>query len=128
MKSLIIGAVSAAALVGAFGLETTATAAPGASSCFYTQQLTTFRPDGLRTIYASAGRQATYRIDLATECNALADTGAQLEVSPVNGAVCSPRGMDVAVVSNASRASCVVQAITRLTPEEAAALPSRLRP
>ena len=126
MKRLITGVISAAALMGAFGLETQATASPG-GSCFYTQQLTTFRPDGLRTIYASAGQRATYRIDLAIDCNALNDPGAELVVSPTNGAVCSPQGMDVGVVSAGLEARCVVKAITRLSPEVAAALPARLR-
>ena len=127
MKRLIIGAVSAAALVATFSLEAVATAAPGSSSCFYTQQLTTFRPDGLRTIYASAGRGATYPIAPGTGRTSRAGTRAPLGSSAADGAVCSPRGMDVTVVSNASRSSCVVQAITRLSPEEAAALPARLR-
>ena len=68
-------------------------------NCFRLSQLSNTRPDGDRRIYLRVGVNSFYRIDL------------DLKVS--EGGVSEP---------------CFIKSITRLTPEEAAAIPRKVKP
>ena len=120
-----------AAAVAAFAGAQPGSAQPHASdNCFRLSQLSSTRPDGDRRIYARVGVNTFYRIDLASRCSALPFEGNHLVLTPTPGSdmICRPIDLDLKVSENGVQESCFIQSITRLTPEEAAAIPRKARP
>ena len=86
-------------------------------------------PDS-RTVYIRVGINKIFRIDLASECPELQDPVAHL-VTTLRGSawICRAIDLDLKVSDGHGFVSpCFVSKLTRLTPEEAAALPKKLRP
>ena len=132
--------IACAATLGLAALATVAHGAPktGAAqrSCFSMRQLQGTRPDGDKTIYARVGLHDIYRLDLAFRCTSLANQNG-LVLIPAGGRddICGPldldvraRGIGVGGIGGGGSEPCVIKSITRLTPEEAAALPRKVRP
>lgn len=101
-----------------------------ADSCFRMSQLQSTRPDGDRRIYARVGVNTFYRIDLAHRCSSLpyADNGLVLVPAGGNDLICRPLDLDLKVNDHGALEPCIIQSITRLTPEEAAAIPKKAKP
>ena len=134
---------SITAIVAMLGVAALATAAQGAPkagatqrSCFSMRQLQGTRPDGDKTIYARVGLHDIYRLDLAFRCTSLANQNG-LILTPAGGQdnICGPLDLDVRArgiggggISGGGSEPCVIKSITKLTPEEAAALPRKVRP
>ncbi len=106
-----------------------AIAAP-AGSCFQMSQLQNTLPDGDQRIYARVGVHDIYRLDLAFRCSALlSKEGIVLIPAGGNNLICTPLDLDLrARELGGSSTPCTIKSITRLTPEEAAALPRKVRP
>ncbi len=110
-------------------------AAPAAQAegaqCFYSQDWDGWKatPDS-KAIYIKVGVNKIYRIDLARECPTLQSPYAHLITgTPTGSAICTAIDLDLRVSDNGgSRVACIPSKITRLSPEEAAALPKNLRP
>ena len=111
-------------------------AAPAANAdpaqCFYSHDWDGWKatPDS-RTIFIKVGVNKIYRIDLARECPNLQAPHAQLRTdTPGNSAICTALDLNLQVADGlgGSKVSCIPSHITRLSPEEAAALPKNLRP
>ena len=99
-------------------------------SCFRLSMLSNWRPDGDRRIYLRVGVNTFYRVDLAARCTSLPYEGNHLVISPTPGSdmICRPLDLDLKVSENGVREPCFVKSITRLTPEEAAAIPRKAKP
>ena len=126
-RALCTFAVTAAALL--CGVQAAA-AEPSHDSCFRLSMLSSTRPDGDRRIYARVGANTFYRIDLASRCAALPFEGNHLVLTPTPGSdmICRPIDLDLKVSDGGVSESCFIQSITRLTPEEAAAIPRKAKP
>ena len=125
-KTLVLAAMAAA--LAAQGAP--ATAAGYSGNCFSLHQMQSTRPDGDQRIYARVGLHDIYRFDLAFRCPALLSQEG-LVVEPAGGkdSICSPLDLEVrARELGGGSTSCNLKSITRLTPEEAAALPPKVRP
>ncbi len=78
------------------------------------------------TLYIRADGGRVFRIGFANPCNTASSYTLILHPVSNNGVVCSAIGLDIAVRDTRER--CVPSTLERLTPEEAAALPAKVRP
>jgi hypothetical protein len=103
--------------------------AAGAGQCLYIQQITGTKADGMRTVYARAGRHDVWRIDLSADCAPLADGGGKIVVSPRgSGSICGASDLKLAVEAPGGSQSCFVGGLRKLTAEEASSLPANVAP
>ncbi|MHB8286668.1 MAG: DUF6491 family protein [Caulobacteraceae bacterium] len=104
---------------------------PKANQCFYSNQFEAFHPINDHAFYMRVNINDIYRIDLAQSCPELTYPSARLD-TVVRGSdlICGPLDWDLRVGQNGEHFStpCIVSAQTRLTKEEAAAIPPKLRP
>ena len=99
-------------------------------SCFRISQLQSTRPDGDKRIYAKVDSGEVFRLDLKSQCpELLHDHGVVLTPAAGNDVVCSAIELDVAARNvDGGSAPCFLDTITKLTPDEVAALPRKARP
>lgn len=123
--ALILAATAAAA-----GLAASASAQPEPQrQCFYTTQIRSTQPVGDRQVNVLVNLRDVYRIDLADRCENLRSPQRVLSItSPSGTAICGPAEARVAVLVDGFRQECFVDRITKLTPDQVAALPKRDRP
>ena len=123
-------AVAALALAGA---ATTASAqgqsTPG-RQCFSPTRVTAVQPVGDKQVNIRVGNRDVYRIDLAVPCNQLRQPQRVITVRPLASgvSVCSSADFVLGAEVNGFTEQCAVSSITKLTPDQVAALPNRERP
>ena len=120
-------AVGALAAVGAIcAALPAAEASPAAGACLRINNIQNSKMDGPRTLYVRADGGRTYQIEFAADCNTAA--AYSLVLHPVNNdnQICSPIELNVRVRDTGE--FCEPRTLSRLTPEEAAALPAKVRP
>ena len=101
------------------------------NECFWSRNVTSFAAPDDHTVYIKVNLHDVYRLDLMIACP---DVDWDQRVALVSnhgagGSICSP--LDAEIVSHAQglgRQRCPVKAISKLTPEEIAALPKRAKP
>jgi hypothetical protein len=146
--------LASAALIGAAALvafaQPAARAAPAASappaaapsgrdSCFRTTDIRSHRAADSRTLFVRLTNREVFRIDMAGACLSGAGPSDPLVIRsrPGSTLACRPIDLDISVargvgttssLRSAARTPCIVQSMTRLTPDEVAALPARSRP
>jgi hypothetical protein len=142
-KTRLILAAAGVALSGA-ALSTTALGArrealatppppPGTGlprgQCFRSHDIRNHVIAGDRTLLLNAGRD-TYRVTVDGNCLAGAMDSDPIVTREPPGAsiICKPIDMDLAVSKNGFGSRCMVDSIVKLTPQELAALPKKLRP
>ncbi len=125
-KSLIM----AGAIVASIALFAEGASAAPAKSCFQMSQLQSTKPDGDQRIYARVGLHDVYRLDLAFRCSALlSKEGIVLIPAGGQNLICTPLDLDLrARELGGVSTPCNIKSISKLTPEEAAALPPKVRP
>ena len=105
-----------------------------ARACFYPDTLVNFRTSGDSIAYIKAGRNEVYELRAAGFCRNLASARALAitDVSAMGSRACvgDHVGMFVSApgLDSGADVPCRVQVARRLTAEEVAALPERLRP
>jgi hypothetical protein len=99
-------------------------------NCFRMSQLQSTRPDGTKRIYLRVNVNQYYRIDLAHACSSLpyADRGIVMVPAGGNDLICAPIDLDIKANDHGALEPCFIKSITRLTPEEAAAIPKKVKP
>ena len=127
-RALFIASAVAAVAFAAAALP--ASAASANDNCFRLSQVSSTHADGDRKIYVRVGVNSFYRIDLAHRCASLPYQGNHLVLTPTPGSdmICHPLDLDLKVSENGAHESCFIQSITRLTPEEAASIPRKVKP
>ena len=124
MKFLISAAVVGLAAASAFA----ATAAEPAAkqSCFWTRDLRNHTVADDHTLYFDVGGRAVYRVTTSDNCLAgtVSSDPIVLRQRGASGQICRPLDLDLSVRG----ARCIVSSLTKLTPEEKAALPRKVRP
>jgi hypothetical protein len=126
-------AIAAAAL-----LTLTATAASAADNpakpvakneCFWTRNITGFAAPDDHTVYVRVSFRDVYKLDLMVSCPDVNWNERIALVSRGGSNICS--ALDAEIVSHATglgRQRCPVKTLTKLTPEEIAALPKHAKP
>ena len=121
---LAAGALAAAGAVCA--ALPTAEASPSEAACFHLENIQGTKLDGPRTLYVRADGGRTFRVEFAADCNTAAAYSLVLHPVSNNDQICQPIELNVRVRDTGE--FCEPRAITRLTPDEAAALPAKVRP
>jgi hypothetical protein len=129
MYRLISLAAGLAAAAGVLvGAAPAAEASPAGShtTCFRLSDIQNTRMQGDRTLFMRSSTGAYYRMDFAADCN---NAGSEpLILHPVDNSdeVCGAIGIDVRV--RGTGAACLPTQLTRLTPDEVAAIPPADKP
>ncbi|MBS0360856.1 MAG: hypothetical protein JSR98_05720 [Proteobacteria bacterium] len=136
MKTPLAIAASAAILalgVGAAAQADQKTDAKPASrdQCFWARNVTSFAAPDDHTVYVRVNQRDVYRLDLMIPCPDVNwNQRIALESSHgAGGSICN--ALDAEIISHATglgRQRCPVKTLTKLTPEEAAALPKHAKP
>jgi hypothetical protein len=116
-----------AMLAGALTLAPPAVAHPHEqNSCFWTRDLRNHTVGDDHTLYFNVGGRSVLRVETSGACLAGVSSSDPIVLRDraSTGQVCSPLDLDI----SARGARCIITGMTRLTPEEAAALPRRVRP
>jgi len=102
-----------------------------AADCFRTGQIRSHTIADNSTALINVDGRAIYRIGTSNACFAGATSSDPLIMRnpPGSTIVCKPIDMDLGVkVSGGPSNRCIVSSITKLTPDEVAALPKKLKP
>lgn len=100
--------------------------------CFRMSEMRGWKPaPDARGIYYRVGLHEVWFADLSGACPMLRSPGAHLVNKVTNDLICSPIEFDLRVSDNIrgfAPMPCLVKSYRQLSPEEAAALPPKLRP
>ena len=124
MKAVLVLAAAAA-------LAAPALPAAAADACFRTHDIQNHRKVDNNTIYVRVLNKDVYRVTSSTPCFAGATSNDALVIKVIGASdsVCRPIDLDLAVRTGPVGTShCIVSSITKLTPQEKAAIPKKLRP
>ncbi|HWU26647.1 MAG TPA: DUF6491 family protein [Rhizomicrobium sp.] len=103
--------------------------AEGVQRCFTGADLTNWHAADTRTIYLRIGVNRIYRVSLARECQTLRYFDAKLLLEMRGGhTVCAPVDLGIKAGEGGVFEPCFVQSLNELSPEEASALPAKLKP
>lgn len=137
ISRLSLAAVAAFTLAGAAvaqgqpvpaGTEPGPEAAKPERACFFNRDVRGFAAPDDKTLYLRVRSKDIYRLDLKGRCPDLDwETKIGLD-SRGSSSICAPIDVQVRVRGPIGVTRCPVSEITRLTPEEAAALPRKSRP
>lgn len=120
--------LSALALAAALALPAGAAQAQQSRQCFVLRNMDGTRAADSRTLYAKVSRDI-WRFDMSGACLSTASSDG-LIVKPLGGraTVCGPLDLDISGRNGGITTPCIIKSLTKLTPEEAAALPTNARP
>jgi hypothetical protein len=119
----------AAALVLA-GSMAASTANAASSSCFWSSEYWRWKAADAKTIYIRVGIKRFFRLDLSAACHNIEMSNVFL-VTTIRGSnlICNGIDWDLrATQDGGSAEGCIVKSMTALTPDEAAAIPSKFKP
>lgn len=132
-----IAFLAAAAMVGLNACAPSAETADGGSmasrterQCFDSDRLTNFTVDDTHTVYVEAANRDVYELQIAGGCTQL-DSAFGLQITPSTGGssrLCIGEAANIRAGTTGSTGPCRARVSRMLTPEQVAALPSRLRP
>ena len=99
-----------------------------AQVCFRPDDVENFSAPDDRTVYVKVTRKQVYRLDLFGPCPDV-DWAQEIAIQSRGASwICSPMDATVITRSPMGPQRCAVQKMSRVTPEELAALPKRSRP
>jgi hypothetical protein len=127
--SLRLAAGALAAVVAICATLPTAEAGPagdGSGACFRLENIQNSKMAGPRTLYVRADGGRTFRIEFAGDCNSASSYSLVLHPANNNDQICHAIELNVRVRDTGE--FCEPRTMVRLTPDEAAALPARVRP
>ena len=134
LKSLMAagGALTAvfalAAALPAAADKPPAAAAKARQACFFARDVNSFSAADDRTVYVKVGVKDVYRLDLFNSCPDIDWNWSIALQSHGSDWICSPMDATIIARSPIGPQRCEVNKVTRLTPEEVAALPKKARP
>ncbi|WGU41314.1 DUF6491 family protein [Phenylobacterium sp. NIBR 498073] len=131
MQRLILAALAAAALAAPALAQEPAKPAGPSNQCFRMSQIDNHTKGDDQTVYLSVRHRDVYRLGMSGNCLAGASSNDALVMAPTAGVdlICRPLDLDIKVHTNPGMLSpCIIKDITKLTPEQAAALPPKIKP
>ena len=102
-----------------------------AADCFRTGQIRNHTVFNKSTVLINVDGREVYRIGVSGSCFAGATSSDPLVIRnrPGSTTICKPIDLDLGVkIAGGPTTRCIVNSITKLTPEEVAALPRKLKP
>jgi hypothetical protein len=123
--AVIAGALALSSLASSHAL-----AAEPARQCFWLRNIDNFTvSDDEQTLYLRSSPHDIYRLDLASRCIGLGfKTNVGIKSVTGAGSICEPLDIDLIVRENGMRTPCTVTGLHKLTPDEIALLPKKLKP
>lgn len=131
MQRLILAALAAAALAAPSLAQEPAKPAGPSNQCFRMSQIDNHTKGDDQTVYLSVRHRDVYRLGMSGNCLAGASSNDALVMAPTAGVdlICRPLDLDIKVHTNPGMLSpCIIKDITKLTPEQVAALPPKIKP
>ncbi|HZL00891.1 MAG TPA: hypothetical protein VFC47_13450 [Caulobacteraceae bacterium] len=128
---MVRGSVIAAGLIGLSATAAAAGPAAGQSApCFFINQWQGWKAPSPDVLYLKVNMNEVYRVELSAGSPELQWPDAHLiSVSRGSDSVCSPLDLDLAVADlGGIREHLIARSLTKLTPEEVAAIPPKYRP
>ena len=124
---VLIAALAALGLAGAAHAD--APAAKPRMQCFFTRDWSGWRSPDEKTIYLRVNVSTIYQIDLSYGSSLLTWPDSHL-INEVRGSdsICSPIDLDLKVANDHVVEPLFIKAISRLTPEQVAAIPKKYLP
>jgi hypothetical protein len=125
---IVIAAVAALGLAGVARAD--APAAKPKSSCFRSRDWSGWRAPNKETIYFRINVKDIYQVDLEAGGSTLLTWPDSHLINEIHGvdSVCSPIDLDLKVSSDHIVIPLFVKSITKLTPEQVAAIPKKYLP
>jgi hypothetical protein len=123
---ILMAALAALGLAGVARADTPAAAKPK-SSCFFARDWAGWHAPNKETIYFRVNVRDIYQVDLSAGGSQLLtwpDTHLIHEIHGVDS-ICSPIDLDLKVASDHIVIPLFIKAITKLTPEQVAAIPKK---
>ena len=130
MTRLIQGLAAAAAVTLAASAAVAAPTAETRTPCFFITQWQGWKSPSPKVLYLGVNMRDVYKVDLAAESTWLNDPSVHL-VSEVRGSdsICSALDLRLSVADTGGfREPLFPVKLTKLTPEEVAAIPKKYRP
>jgi hypothetical protein len=129
MSRLILSLASGALVLGVAASASAQTSKP-ARQCFTRDQIGAVQPVGDKQLNVQVRQRDVYRIDLAIPCPGIRQPARIFDISPISSgaSICSGADIRLGVIVSGGRNECVIDKITKLTPDEVKALPNRERP
>ncbi|WP_293904724.1 DUF6491 family protein [Phenylobacterium sp.] len=83
-----------------------------------------------QTLLIDGGNKSTYRVTVGGAClgGAVSSDPIITREPPGSQIICKPIDMDLAISRSGFTTQCIVQSIVKMSPEEVAALPKKLKP
>ena len=135
MQRLVLAAaltaLSAAALAAPALAQEPAKPAAASNQCFRMSQIDNHTKGDDQTLYLSVRHRDVYRLGMSGNCLAGASSNDALVMQPTAGVdlICRPLDLDLKVRTSPGMLSpCIINDITKLTPEQVAALPPKVKP
>ena len=121
MKPSVLG------LIAATALSSFATAA--SADCFRLSDINGHSIGNKDTLYLSVRRKDVYQLTMKGSCLAGAMRGDPLITESFGGGpICKPIDLNLKIGTSAGPSACIIDKIEKLTPEQIAAIPKKLRP
>jgi hypothetical protein len=126
---LALATLAAAPAVSAAAPAAQADPARASTPCFRLSDLGGHTIASSDTLYYSVRRKEVYKFNFSGSCLAGVTTSDPLVLEPLGASsqICKPMDLNLGVAGPMSR-RCIIKSIERLTPEQAAALPKKLKP
>ena len=118
------------ALLAVAGLAA-ATPAPAAqNSCFRMSDIRNHTVADAHTLYLSVGSKDVQKVTMAGACLAASSGSDPLitESTGGSGLVCRPLDLNLKIDTAGGISPCIIKSIEKLSPEQIAAIPKKLRP
>ncbi|MDO9433193.1 MAG: DUF6491 family protein [Phenylobacterium sp.] len=132
MKRLLVVTSTVALVAAAFPALAADQAKPETGSqCFRMSQIRNHTKADSQTLYFSVGARDVYRLDMSGACLAGTSSSDPLIMETVGGTdlICRPIDLNLKVkTGNVGVSPCIIKEITKLTPDQVAALPPKVKP
>lgn len=101
-----------------------------AGQCFRSHDIRNHTVADDRTLLIDVNGRKTYRVTMSGACLAGVFPSDPIitRQPPGSAIICKPIDMDIAISRNGFSSPCIVDSIVRMSPEEVAALPPKLKP
>jgi hypothetical protein len=137
LSALVAGAATAAACTTALAERTSPLPPPppagaglASGQCFRSHDIKNHTIVDDRTLLLRVNRGDVYRVTMAGNClaGAIPSDPIVTREPPGSQIICKPIDFDISIARNGFTSRCIVESVAKVSPEQVAALPRRLKP